>query len=387
MKAKNILILIISTMLVFSGCSTPNSFDKNLAGKYEILDVYNTEDFGYIIISEHGLVNADGVDLSGTTTDDILLTLESESGAQESFTYKIDDYKLTLTDSDKKSVTYINIDQFSKYNDINENMLGSYIDDESEIYMVFENGTEGIIPGIGNIPPTKFTYNAHDGIIRLEYNEDGETSFEYMLYTVNGKTISVRWNENEEWTELYQNFNDSSIQGEYSLLYESNKEELSSVFSRLILGEEQYAVLDATECSYNTFYNNTLLLKLPEYNLPLQYKVDGLILELNEIGSDNKMVLINEKKLRDEKINISTIAGTYSDSKLSTLLEIKDDSTAILTKDTETAHYNITASGGYIEMIDTSNGVATYYKYQIEDGVMTLLSPDGTETMVVKRIG
>lgn len=387
MKTKNILILIISTMLVFSGCSTASSFDENLAGKYEILDVYNTEDFGYITISEHGLVNADGVDLSGTTTDDILLTLESENGAQESFTYKIDDYKLTLTDSDKKSVTYINIDQFSKYNDINETMLGSYIDDESEIYMVFESTTEGIIPGIGNISPTKFTYNAHDGIIRLEYNEDGETSFEYMLYKINGKNISVRWNKHEEWTELYQNFDDSSIQGEYSLLYEANKEELASVFSRLILGEDQYAVLDANECSYDTFYNNTLLLKLAEYKLPLQYKVDGLTLELNEIGSDNKMVLINEKKLRDEKINISTIAGTYSDSKLSTLLEIKDDSTATFTKDGETAHYNITAAGEYIEMIDTSDGVATYYKYQIEDGVMTLDLADGKEIIVVKRLG
>jgi outer membrane lipopolysaccharide assembly protein LptE/RlpB len=387
MKSKNLIILITALMLILSGCGSSNSFDERLAGDYEILDVYNTKDFGYITISAKGLVNADGIDFSGTTTDDILLTLESESGATENFTYNIDDYKLTLTDSNHESVTYINIDIFSQYQDDNEHLKGSYIDDNSDIYMAFDSTTEGTIPGLGNISPTPFKFNTHDGIMRLEYNEDGEKSFEYLYYKNQGNSIAVRWGINDEWTNLSKAINDANILGEYSMLYETEDEELSTVFSRLILDKEQYAVLDVTECSYDVFSNNTLVLKLPDYNLPLEYHVDGLILELNEIGISNKVVLINEKKLRDESINISNITGTYSDSKLTTLLEIKSDSTASLTKGDITTEYNITASNDYIELIDKSNGEATYYKYKIEDSIMTLESPDEKDIIALKKLG
>ncbi len=362
MKRAIITIIFIILAINICGCTPYAPFDASLAGSYEIMGAQpNT--INYLHIKENGEFHGDTMGGWALLGEDHTIRLQYHSGVARTFSYTQDGYHFTLHEGDM-SYPYIDADAFTLGGD-KDIPLGLYCDKTGTILMDFSTHVSGTLLGIGDKKDYPFTYTARDSIVRFQYGEGDDISFEYMGYAMIDGQLQLTWPSSQD-TVLLSPQSDLPLWGDYTLLYHSaDAPELYEHFSchDSILSFDEDVI---------TFQNGVIYLHRDNRMLPYRIVQNGLLTTFISQWDESSYTYMHDSLFLNEEETLRDISGIYASEDLSLIIKIQPDGQSGLTKKGMDSFVSFATRNQWLKCIVTPTGEVTYFHYKQKNNGLLL---------------
>ncbi len=351
------VILILFILFVSSSCTTMLAFDKELEGNYEL---FNTEDGPeYLVIDHNGrFSDSKGSGWIEIPRIDTLHFVYDDETVKE-VQYKKNNKSLTIINQDDLRIEYIDTSYHQNFHNSGIKR-GRYIDTQTLILFTFKDNGVGTMVSLEDSSETPFKYIAHNGILRLEYDDHFFVGYEYLTYKDEGQTLTLKFPNRDSRTTLLpedkRNFN-----GQYKLLYYKGIN--SDFMIDRISFSNHFCILNDSKYNVIRFPDNTILLEKDGQYIPIEFtKNSSSHLSLDYGGLS--LEFIDELTFSKD---FDQWVGIYVSEDLAYLLQINEDGSGNLTIDDKGIDFSSTISNNILRCQDEFTGYVFYLEMRLED--------------------